>query len=259
MIPLTSRHDGREWRGRVRDIQARALSIDGTDLASLKCWLTDARLGDAPPSTAFVDAPGRAGGIDLTLDGPTGAASPARRACEFDIMTDCASHERACVRFALGAYAGRTVEVLFAPLRAALRGRLSVGAWEDSAAVSACTLILDAEPFALGERRSSSAGRLTVEGSAWAVPSFELTVRDPRPSIDLVLDGARVMRVPSAGGAWPRGARLVIDCAERSIRANGNLAAPTLDSDWPVLTPGAHTVACEGCGLRTSWRERYMF
>lgn len=259
MIPLTDRRGGIEWRGRQRDMQAAAISIDGSDLAAFKCWLTDARLGDAAPLTAFGDMPGRAGGIDQTLEGPGGAAVPSRRACEFDIATDCPASERAWVRFSLGRLLGRTVEVFYAPLGAALRGRLSAGAWDDAPIGSTCTLTLDAEPFALGERRVSSAAELAVGGSAWAEPTFELTVMTPTRNADLVVDGVRAMRVPSASGQFPAGTSIAVDSEIRSVRVNGSLACPTLDSDWPLLTPGAHAVACEGCEVKVAWRERYMF
>lgn len=258
MIPLTDRYDGRQWSGRTRDIQAAALSIDGTPLAALGCWLTDARLGDAAPSTAYGDMPGRAGGIDRTLTGPTGAAIPARRECEFDIATDCDSHRRAWVRFALGAYLGKTVEVLYAPLQASLRGRLSAGAWSDSNGISTCTLALDAEPYALGEVKTSTS-TANVEGSAWAEPVFDIEVKSARPNVDIVLDGVRVMRVPSASGNFAVGTRLAVDSSAHAVKVNGNLACPTLDSEWPALAPGTHTVSCEGCDLAVTWRERYMF
>ena len=258
MIPLTDRYDGRQWSGRTRDIQAAALAIDGTPLAALGCWLADARLGDAAPSTAYGDMPGRAGGIDQTLEGPGGAALPSRRQCEFDIATDCGAADRAWVRFALGAYLGKTVEVLYAPLQACLRGRLSAGPWEDANGISTCTLALDAEPYALGEVKTSTGG-LVVEGSAWAEPVLDITVETARPNIDVALDGLRAMRIPSASGSFAAGTRVTVDSAAHAVRVNGNLAAPTLDSDWPVLTPGAHTVSCEGCGIRIAWRERYMF
>lgn len=235
-----------------------ALSIDGAPLAAFDCWLADARLGDAPPATAHGDMPGRAGGIDQTLTGPTGAALPGRRECEFDIATDCDARRRAWVRFALGAYIGKTVEALYAPLQACLRGRLSAGAWSDSSGVSTCTLTLDAEPFALGEVKTATS-TLVIEGSAWAEPVFAITVKSPRANVDLVLDGLRVMRVPSASGQFAAGTRIAIDSAAHSAKVNGRLACPTLDSDWPVLTPGAHAIACEGCGLLATWRERYMF
>ena len=258
MIPLTDRYDGNQWSGSTRDIQAAALAIDGTALAAFGCWLVDARIGDAPPSTAYGDMPGRAGGIDQTLDGPGGAAVPGRRLCEFDIATDCDAADRAWARFALGAYIGKTVEVLYAPLQACLRGRLSAGAWSDSNGISTCTLALDAEPYALGESKTA-ASTANVEGSAWAEPVFDIAVKSARPNVDIVLDGVRAMRVPSASGSFAVGARITVDSSAHTIKVNGNLACPTLDSEWPVLTPGAHTVSCEGCDLAVTWRERYMF
>lgn len=258
MIPLTDRYDGNAWSGRTRDIQAEALCIDGTPLAALDCWLTDARLGDAAPATAYGDMPGRAGGIDRTLEGPCGEAVPGRRPCEFDIATDCDAADRAWTRFALGAYLGKTVEVLYAPLQACLRGRLSAGPWSDSNGISTCTLALDAEPYALGGSKTST-GYVVVEGSAWAEPVLDITVETARPNIDVALDGLRVMRIPSASGNFPAGARLTVDAAAHAVKVNGNPACPTLDSDWPVLTPGPHKVACDGCDIRIAWRERYMF
>lgn len=259
MMPLDDRR-GMRLRGR-RPImaQARALAIDGVPLCDVMCWLEDARLGGATPATALGEVPGRPGGIDLTLSGATGAATPGRRTCEFDIATDAAARDRAHVKFAVGAWAGREVSALYGPMGCELRGRLSVGAWEDAPAISRCTLSLDAEPFALGPERSSSAGRLLVGGEVWVEPMYELAVRSARPNVDLIVDGLRVLRVPSASGSWPVGALVSIDCAACSVKVNGQLACPTLDSDWPILTPGAHRVSCDGCDVTVTWRERHMF
>lgn len=258
MMPLDDRRSARLRGRRAIEAQARALAIDGVPLLDVSCWLEDARLGEAAPATSYGDVPGRPGGADLTLSGPDGAAVPGRRPCEFDIATDAPARDRAHVKFAVGAWAGREVSALYAPMGCELRGRLAVGAWEDGPLLSRCTLALDAEPLAIGPERSSSSGRVLVRG-AWAEPTVEIVVESARQAIDLVVDGLRAMRVPSASGSWPPGARVVIDAAARTVLVNGNLACPTLDSDWPVLAPGAHTVSCAGCDVLVRWRERYMF
>lgn len=232
-----------------------ALALDGEPLAAFGCWLCSYALGEAKPVTSIGEMPGRAGGIDQTLEGPCGEALPERRECEFVIATHGTDPMRAMTR--LGRLAGKTVEVFVRELNVSLRGRLSVGAW-DVAGISTCTLALDAEPYALGEVKTST-GPVVVEGSAWAEPVFGITVKAARPNVDLMLDGLRAMRVPSASGSFAAGTRVTVDSAAHAVRVNDTLACPTLDSEWPVLAPGAHTVSCEGCDLAATWRERYMF
>ena len=233
---------------------ARPLAIDGEPLESYGCWLCSYTLGEAAPALALSDMPGRAGGVDQTLDGPTGTAVPGRRKCEFVVATDGRPTD---AMTALGRVAGKAVEVCIPDLGLCLAGRLSLGAWSVGK-VSPCTLTLDAEPYALGESKTA-ASTANVEGSAWAEPVFDIEVKSARPNVDIVLDGVRVMRVPSASGSFAVGTRMVIDTAAHTVKVNGNLACPTLDSEWPVLRPGAHTVSCEGCDALVTWRERYMF
>ena len=49
-----------------------------------------------------------------------------------------------------------------------------------------------------------------------------------------------------------------IDCASRVVTVDGMLTVPTLDTDWPVLRPGKHTVTMDnGTGAATlEWTER---
>ena len=232
-----------------------ALALDGEPLAAFGCWLSSYALGEAQPVMSIGEMPGRAGGIDQTLEGPCGEALPGRRECEFVIATHGTDPMRAMTR--LGRLAGKTVEVFVRELNVSLLGRLSVGTW-DVAGISTCTLALDAEPYALGEVKTATS-TVNVEGSAWAEPVFDIAVKSARPNVDIVLDGVRVMRVPSASGNFPVGTRIAVDSSAHTIKVNGNLACPTLDSEWPVLTPGAHAVSCEGCDLAVTWRERYMF
>ena len=230
------------------------LCIDGAPLSSAGCWLSSAEIGEAAPALAISEVPGRPGGIDRTLELADGSAVPGRRACAFTVAT---SHPTRAMLW-LGRLAGRVVEVFYEPLGFSLRGRLAVGQW-DLGGISTVALALDAEPYGLGIECASEGPRAFIEGSAPAEPVFEVKVKTERPRIELEVDGRGVMRVPSAAGNWKAGATIVIDCASHTVRTGGNPIAPTLDSDWPVLDPGQHEIACEGCEVKTSWRERFMF
>mgnify|MGYP003374497516 FL=1 len=231
-----------------------ALCIDGAPLSSAGCWLSSAEIGEAAPALAISEVPGRPGGIDRTLELADGSAVPGRRACSFTIAT---SHPTRAMLW-LGRLAGRVVEVFYETLGFSLRGRLSVGQW-DLGGISTVALALDAEPYGLGIEQASGGRRVFIEGSAPVEPVFEVRVETARPRVELKVDGRGVMRVASAAGGWKPGAVIAIDSAGRTVRAGGNLVAPTLDSDWPVLDPGQHEIACEGCEVKTSWRERFMF
>lgn len=71
----------------------------------------------------------------------------------------------------------------------------------------------------------------------------------------ITFDSGDHVRVPLADG---NGHAVVIDCGERSASVDGANAMVTLDSDWPELWPGTHTIDMDlGTGAATlTWQER---
>lgn len=259
-MPLDARFDTVAWHGPDRDLQGAALSLDGVKLSEMGLWVSDARLGAAPVLDAVSDMPGRMGGIDQTLLSATGAAYASRRRCEFDVATDAPAHLRARPKIALGAYHGREVEFVYAPMGLAMRGRVAVGAWTDSGALSSCTVAIDANPIAHGPVRTAGAsGTVVVGGNAEAWPTFTLRAGTDCKSARIDIDGANAVEVmPASGPSFPEGAVVVVDFERARAEVNGSIAVPTLASDFPPLAPGAHKLSCAPSGT-VAWRDAYMF
>ena len=53
---------------------------------------------------------------------------------------------------------------------------------------------------------------------------------------------------------------IVLDCEERTLTIEGDVALPTLDSDWFELAPGSHTIKMDnGSGSATiTYKERWL-
>lgn len=67
---------------------------------------------------------------------------------------------------------------------------------------------------------------------------------------------------PTIDAEWlsPKSGELEADSATRTVTFGGESTIPTLDSDWPVLEPGTHTVSnTSGSGASTvTWIERWV-
>lgn len=71
----------------------------------------------------------------------------------------------------------------------------------------------------------------------------------------VTVDSGDHIRVPLADSSTHA---VTIDCGSRAATVDGATAMVTLDSDWPALTPGTHTIDMDlGTGAATlTWQER---
>lgn len=99
----------------------------------------------------------------------------------------------------------------------------------------------------------------TVGGDYPTMPSVFAAgaVRDAPTNLwGLTLDGETVMHVSVPS---PVGATISINCEEHIATVAGETTAPTLESDWLVLTPGTHTISMSRGtgGASVTWTERW--
>lgn len=261
-MPLDSRFDLPASARPPMDDQASALLVDGVELGSMGCFLEDFRIGSAELATGYTSVAGLAGALDLTLEDGAGCALPGMRTVEIQIATFAPSYDLPGVKLAVGKLHGKVCEVMFKPLGKALRGRVSVGEWDDSNGWCSCTLTMGAEPYLLGASVSvalaNGSTSFAVGCTAPVRPAIEVSAAANAAKVKLTLDGGAVLEyVPASKLA--SGVKVVFDCTERTLRANGYLAAPTLASDYFELVPGKHTIALTGGTATLSYRELYRY
>lgn len=118
------------------------------------------------------------------------------------------------------------------------------------------------DPLRYGPIKSVSAGTTAatfyVEGSSPASIQISSTtaVRSGASEVwGVRFDNQDVVHV---GIPTSSAATVAIDCDERTAVVNQAATLVTLDSDWPQLSPGIHTVAVDqGSGIATvAWQER---
>ena len=124
------------------------------------------------------------------------------------------------------------------------------------------TLVAD-DPVRYGETKTAtvpSAGSvtITVGGTMPASLSFGggQCIRDGTTQVwGLKFDNADFLHVPTGSGTIKN---VQVNCETRSVKVSGATKMVTLDSNWPKLTPGTHTVANDqGTGASTlTWIER---
>ena len=124
--------------------------------------------------------------------------------------------------------------------------------------------LLQVDPYLYGDSRSVTvtstyATTITVGGDAPTCPSIVSTNATRRASDDLwgvIVDGSTsaLVKLPQ-----PQQTAVSIDCDAHTATVGNDTAALTLDSDWPELAPGNHTLVIgAGGGTATvTWVERW--
>lgn len=134
------------------------LTINGRPLGDLAVFAMAGgiSIGEAEPVTMHQAIPGRSGGWDMTLDDEHGYPAMNRREITIRVAATGDHMEITEAKALIGSHNGRETTIGGLTELGVYRGRLSVGAWEDThdtAGVlqwSICTLTLDAEPYAYG-------------------------------------------------------------------------------------------------------------
>lgn len=250
-----------------RDVDRSKLPIDdgrwalnGIPLGKWPVWITSdgVEIGEATPSTTITDMPGTAG-VDQTLEDASGAAIPSRRTITLHLVT--AGTKQDCIRTLerIAGLNGRTITFRDAELDGEWQGRCAVGQVEEKPRHGAylIDLSIDADPYLHGRRRSvkltEGANRVHVKGNRPCWPTFVL-----HPSLDTesisICDGDGHTLIVSTESVITGNVTITSDPQSREIRMNGNLVAPTLDSDYFALLPGMNDIMLTSCSGTMAYR-----
>lgn len=238
-----------------RDVRSLAqcpnLTIDGESLADLGCDPVDGvlRIGEATAKTSLVEIPGASGAIDLTLEDTTGRAYEAGRTIEIDACIVGGPLEATESKLMLAGLRGRIVDVSWADLPGVFRGRMAVGAFDDTYvgirfAKSLVTLTLTTlNPHLIGPARSFGAAvtkrTAIVEGTRETRPVITaIPPADTRRLYITVNDSMQLAFNLEADGSK----QLVADCTTGRATYGGQPLFPSIDSEYPILIPGENTV-----------------
>ncbi len=242
------------------------LTIDGKPLSDLAVFAVAGgiTIGEAKPVTMFQSAPGRSGGWDVTLDDQHGYPALERREITMQIAATGDPMEISEAKALIGGHSGRNVRVGGLTDYGEFHGRLSAGAWEDrydAAGMlkwSACTLILDADPYAYGAMQRID---LPVDGKT--VHARILGNRPTYPVLHQLVDEkvddvtpvavthtftvnnqrVRAYGTLKGAGLWDEAHELLLDCGNRRTTWQGEPIPITIDDDYPGMQPGLATFA----------------
>lgn len=229
-------------------VDRSGLRLAGRPIRDWGLWLL---LGgveiDAPDKTTdFVNVPGMSGSVNRTLLDESGHAYADRRTITMHVATLGNLQDAIETKQAVGALDGIDTTLEWGGLPGHYQGFLTVGAWTDtwgSGGVyrhSTCDLTMLADPDLVDEPRTfdltvGDPRHVWVKGNRPSRPV--ITATPPRDTKRLYITvGARqlVYDLPGTDGAKT----LVADCENRSTTYGDAVVFPSVDSDYPVLTPG---------------------
>lgn len=253
--------DTNHYRIRGIRLDKSNLTIDGKPLADLAVFaLTDGiTIGESKPITVFQAAPGRSGSWDMTLDDIHGYPAMERREITIEAAATGDPMEITEAKALIGGFNGRSIRMGGLTDLGEFHGRLSVGAWQDrhdadgTLKWSACTLSLDAEPYAHGptQRINLPVGddftEALILGNRPAWPTLHQQVHENTGSVTPVTathtftaDGRTIWAIAQHAGGKPDEAahELTIDCEHRQALWKGKAATVPIDHDYPSMKPG---------------------
>ena len=208
----------------------------------------------AKPTTSTQDMPGRDGQLDLTLEDPTGAAYMGNRAITLTLYAVGGEDDILAAKQRLAALAGTVVTLSWRSLPGEYRGRMSLGAWADKWAgprqiATLVTASIDAHPYLIGRSQSialkTGANTIHVKGNRPCWPTWTLTPAADAKTVSIKDTHGHTLAIASTTAITGR-ISIDTDPDHRELRVNGNLTAPTLESDHFPLLPGLNMLTLTG-------------
>lgn len=216
----------------------------------------------AKPTLSMQDMPGRDGRLDLTLTDPTGAAYMGDRAITLSLYAIGGEDDILTAKTRLAALAGTIVSLSWRSLPGEYKGRMSLGAWADKWAGGhqIGTLVqaeIDALPYLIGRSRSialkTGMNTIHVKGNRPCWPTWTLTPASGAKTVSIKDAHGHKLAIASTTAITGR-ISIDTDPDKRELRVNGNLMAPTLESDYFPLLPGPNTPTLTGCTGTLTYR-----
>lgn len=245
------------YQRRMRLPHVEDPTLNGVPLERMMLSLTSdgVTIGNAEPMVSVQDMPGRDGRLDLTLTDPSGAAYMGDRAITLALYAIGGEDDILAAKTRLAALAGTIVTLSWRGLPGEYRGRMSLGAWEDKWAGprQIATLVqaeIDARPYLIGRTITvalkTGANTIHVKGNRPCWPTWTLTPASGAKTVSVKDAHGHTLAVASTTAITGR-ISIITDPDHRELRVNGNLMAPTLESDYFPLPPGVHTLTLTGC------------
>lgn len=206
------------------------------------------------PTTSTQDMPGRDGQLDLTLEDPTGAAYMGNRAITLNLYAIGGEDDILAAKTRLAALAGTIVTLSWRSLPGEYEGRMSLGAWEDKWAgprqiATLVTVSIDVHPYLIGRSRSialkTDANTIHVKGNRPCWPTWTIAPANGAKTISVKDAHGHTLAIAGMTAITGR-ITIITDPDKRELRVNGNLMAPTLESDYFPLLPGLNTLTLTG-------------
>ncbi|KFI50009.1 phage distal tail protein [Bifidobacterium biavatii] len=232
------------------------LAINGMPVEKMMLAVdeTGVSVGEATPATSYQQMAGLSGMIDLTLEDDTGAAYLSNREITIGLYTLGDEDDIVAAKIRLAALNGRRTTITWRTLPGVYQGRFSVGAWQDIWAgrrliASKVTVKLDADPCLYGPVRTvklaKGVNNVYVKGNRPCWPTMSLTP-DGSKTVSVKDAYGRELSVTAISGTLSGSIAISSDPLDRWIRLNGQLRAPTLDSDYFPLRPGLNKITVAG-------------
>lgn len=244
------------YQRRMRLPHVEDPTLNGVPLERMMLSLSsDGVTIDAAKSTlSMQDMPGRDGRLDLTLTDPTGAAYMGDRTITLNLYAIGGEDDILTAKTRLAALAGTVVTLSWRSLPGEYQGRMSLGAWEDkwTGDHQIATLVqaeIDAHPYLIGRSQSialkTDANTIHVKGNRPCWPTWTIAPANGAKTISVKDAHGHKLAVTSTIAITGR-ISIDTDPDHRELRVNGNLMAPTLESDYFPLLPGLNTLTLTG-------------
>ena len=252
------------YQRRMRLPHVEDPTLNGVPLERMMLSLSSdgVTIDNAEPTVSMQDMPGRDGRLDLTLTDPTGAAYMGDRAITLNLYAIGGEDDILAAKQRLAALAGTIVTLSWRGLPGEYRGRMSLGAWADKWAGGhqIATLVqaeIAAHPYLIGRSQSialkTDANTIHVKGNRPCWPTWTLTPAANAKTVSIKDTHGHTLAIASTTAITGR-ISIDTDPDHRELRVNGNLTAPTLESDHFPLPPGVNTLTLTGCAGILTYR-----
>lgn len=199
----------------------------------------------AEASTDFVNVPGLSGSVNRTLLDESGHAYTDRRTITMHVATTGRETEAMETKIMMGGLDGTETTLEWGALPGHYEGFLTVGAWTDVYGHggvyrhSTCDLTMLANPDLIDGPREFAVG--TTQRGVWIRgnrPSRPVIVAIPPVGTKRFYTTVNGMQLVYDLSGVDGAKKLVADCEQRQSTYGSAIVFPTVDSDYPVLTPG---------------------
>lgn len=243
-----------------------SMLIGGKPLSTWECLLGEdgVTVGEAKPRLTRTSLPGRQGVIDQTLRDRTGNAYQDGRDITVDIVLMADEHDQRQLKQRLGRLHGTYTSLHWPRMWAGeYRGTLEIGEWADRfvpgmrwlATGTMLTLHSDDGLQHARMRRhdlKEGGNRIRVLGNRPAPPTLTLTPATGATSITVTIDGVR-LEYTNAKGFTPDRPIHIDTAGQRTTIGDTTPLAPTVDSDYPILTPRQAAIGLTGATGRIGY------